>query len=192
MRLMRFLLPLLALGLIAAASKPKVTVRFHIEVDASSGDAFMMSAQTPDSPHPLTLSKTAEISESDILAIFPFPADDGTIGCAFRLDAHGQLVLDTLSSESRGAMLVGFVNGRAVTAMLIDRRISDGIITITRGLRPEEILLLRKAFPTLGAKKPTKSSRQSAAPAGVPAPAAATPPIPVPAPLPETTLPRGD
>lgn len=185
MRLMRFFLPILALALMAASSKPKATVRFHVEVNPNSGAAFVMSTQMPNSNRPVTLSKVAEISEADIVGIFPFPADDGTIGCAFRLDSHGRLALDTLSSDARGATLVGFVNSRAVTAMMIDRRVSDGLITIARGLQPEDIMLLRKSFPVLGEPKGKKGKEQA------PAKTASTP-IPAPAPLPSGMAPRGD
>ncbi len=159
MRFMRFLLPLLALCLIAGAKKPKVTVRFHIEVNEVSGAPFMMTSVVPGSDRKVTLSKSAEISEDDIVAIYPFPANDETFGCAFRLDAHGRIALDSLSNDARGAMLVAFVNTRAVTAMLVDKRVSDGIITINRGLTREEAILLIKTFPVLGQsaqKKPKK------------------------------------
>lgn len=177
----RFLLPVLALGLIAAAGKPKATVRFHVEVNPNSGEPFVLSTQMPGEGQKVTLSKIPEISENDVVAIYPFPADDGTAGCAFKLDAHGKLALDTVSSQARGARMVGFVNNRPVTAMLIDRRISDGIITITRGLTPEDVLLLRKAFPVLGERKAPKGKGETF-----------PTPVPAPAPLSFGAVPRGD
>lgn len=182
MRFFRFLLPLLAIGLMGAASKPKVTIRFHTQADASSGPQFTTTTKTPDSSQQMTISNVAQISESDILAIFPFPAANGSMGCAFKLDAHGRVALETLSSEFRGSLLFGIVNGRVVTAMLIDRQITDGIITISSGLTPKDIEMMSKVFPTLGAKKDQKA-----------APKTGTPEIAVPPPLPASvTGARGD
>jgi len=186
MRFSRFLLPLLALALVAAASKPKLTIRFHLEASPTSGPAFTTTAKLPDD-RGICISKVADIGEGDVAAIYPFPTADGTLGCALRLTMHGQIALDVLSGESHGSTLVGFVNGRPVTAMVIDRRVSDGIITIPRGLTPAEVELMKKNFPTLGEKKNKKGS-----------PKAAETPIPAPAPLPVTQpasgapAPRGD
>jgi hypothetical protein len=161
MRFLRFLIPLLALCLIAGAKKPTVSVRFHVQVNEVTGAPFMMTAQLPGTNEKVTLSKTAEISEDDIVAIYPFAADDGSIGCAFKLNSHGKLVINTLSTEARGATLVGFINGRAVTAMLIDRPITDDLIVIKRGIVPLEAQLLAKAFPVLGQNN-EKTSRKKA------------------------------
>jgi len=188
MRFSRFLLPLLALIFLAAASKPKLTIRFHTEVNPNSGSSFAVSAPVPGASTPLSLSKVADITESDVAAIFPFPANDGSMGCALKLDTHGRIALDSLSQEYHGALLVGFVNGRAVTAMLIDRRISDGVITIVRGLTPADIALMKKAYPTLGTKKTTQASPAKSAPV---TPVNNMPVIVVPPPLPGS-LPRGD
>jgi hypothetical protein len=172
MRSLRFVLPLLALALMAGTSKPKVTIRFHTEANPSSGEQFTVSAKEPDTARPLTLSKFAEISEGDIVAMYPFPASDGSIGCAFKLDNHGRIALDSLSQEFHGTLLFSFVNARPVAAMMIDRRVADGIITIPRGLKPEEIALMRKAFPVLGEKKgkggKEAKTAQDAAPARKP------------------------
>ncbi len=168
MRFMRFLLPILGLCLIAGASKPKVTVRFHVEVNEVNGEPFSMTSKAPGTGQNLTLSKTASISENDIKAIYPFPAVDGSFGCAFRLDEHGNLMMSTLSTEARGATLVGFINGRAVTAMLIDRQINDGMVIIKQGIQAEELRLLLKAFPVIGQKKKGQLPAASATPAAAP------------------------
>jgi len=159
MRALRFLLPLCVLLFVAGASKPKVSVRFHVEVNPNSGEAFTMSSHLPGSGRAITLGKTAEISEQDIVAMYPFPDEYGTSGCTFKLNAHGRIKLDSLSMEARGGTLIGFVNGRAVTAMIIDRRVSDGIISINSSLQPEEIALMAKVFPVLGQPRQTKKKR---------------------------------
>ena len=188
MRFSRLLLPLLALSFLAAARKPTLSIRFHTEGSSSSGSSFVMDTTLPGSTKTLTMSKVADISENDIAAIYPFPAADGSMGCALKLDTHGTFILSSISQEYRGSLLLGFVNARAVTAMLIDRKVSDGVITIPRGLTPSEIALMQKAFPTLGAKKGEKKKADAAADN--------VPVIAVPPPLrleaPAGSAPRGD
>ena len=186
MRFSRFLPPLLALVFLAAASKPKLTIRFHTEANANSGPSFAIKATLPDAST-LSISKIADISENDIVAVFPFPAEDGSMGCAFKLDNHGRISLASLSQEYRGSLLIGFVNARPVTAMLIDRKVFDGILTIPRGLTPNEIALIQKTFPTLGEKKHGKMKNEESA--------ENAPRIAVPPPLqlePSGLAPRGD
>lgn len=160
MRFLRFLLPLLALGFIAAGSKPPLSLRFHTETNPNSGDQFAMTLPLPGSNRKITLSKVAAISENDVVAIYPFPAADGTMGCAFKLDAHGRIAIDTLSLENHGTLLLGFLNNRLVSAVEIDRHVTDGVIYVARGLRPEEITILGKSFPTLGAQKNKKKKTE--------------------------------
>ena len=96
------------------------------------------------------------ITEREISGIFPFPASDGTMGCAFKLDDHGRVWLDTLSIEKKGMALVAMVNGRIVCDMLIDKRVADGIISIPNGLTNEDITILKKKFKVIGTGKPAK------------------------------------
>lgn len=152
----RHLLVLFALLFLGAAKKPQVTVRFHTLANPRDGASFAMPVTLSNPPRTVYIKKVPELSERDVAAIYPFPAPDGTMGCAFKLDSHGAIGLDTLSIESRGSVLVCVVSHRVVTAMLIDRRVSDGIISIPSGLAKEEIALLQKQFRTLGAPKTAK------------------------------------
>jgi hypothetical protein len=166
MRFLRFLLPLLAFGFIAAANKPPVSLRFHTEINPNAGDQFALSIPLPDSNRKITLSKVALISEYDVVAIYPFPAADGTMGCAFKLDAHGRIGIDTISLQNHGSLLVGFLNNRLISAVEIDRHVTDGVLYVARGLRPEEIALLSKSFPVLGDPKHKKKKKDEYKPIG--------------------------
>ena len=70
-----------------------------------------------------------------------------------QLDEHGRLVLDTLSVERRGSTVLVFIDGRIVTELLIDRRVSDGQIFIASGLTAADIASMQKTWPEIGAKK---------------------------------------
>jgi hypothetical protein len=45
---------------------------------------------------------------------------------------------------------VVLLNGRQVINLVVDRPVTDGIVSIPRGLTPEEVALLRTAFPVMG------------------------------------------
>jgi len=155
----RILLPLLALAFIAGASKPKTTVRFHVQRSAPGGsESFTLSAQGPGGS--LSIDKVPVLTEKDIVTIVPFNGDDGTRGCYFKLDNHGRLALGSLSAESRGSVLLCFINGRPITALLIDKRVDDGIISIPRGILENEMELLLQTFPLPGQKKPLKAKKE--------------------------------
>lgn len=148
------LLFVLAFACIAGAKKqPATSVRFYAEGSSQDSPVFGMAVNLHNPDRVAYISKIAAISERDVVGIFPFPATDGTAGCAFRLDEHGTISLDTLSVEKRGTTLVAMVNGRHVIDILVDKRVSDGVITIPRGLAAAEIDQLAKAFPVVGGKK---------------------------------------
>lgn len=70
-----------------------------------------------------------------------------------QLNDHGREALDSLSIERRGDFLFGFVNGRLITELQIDRRVSDGEIYIGSGLTTNEIELMKKDRPARGPRK---------------------------------------
>ena len=136
----------------ASAGKPPLSVRFHSTANPMEGEPFVMKVKVPNPTREVTIHKVPEISEQDIAAVYPFGAPDGTLGCSFKLDTHGAIGLDTLSVDKRGTILVALVNNRVVTAMMVDRRVADGIITISSGLSTAEVAMLQKRFRTLGQK----------------------------------------
>ncbi len=145
------LIVLLAVSCLGMAKKKSaVTVRFHSETNPNDTSTFGMAVTLTNPDRQAFVSKIPDFSEADISAIYPFPADDGTFGCTFKLDAHGKLALETMSRDKTGKVLVAVINGRQVENMIIDRPVSDGIVTVHNGLFPAEIALLQKKFPTLG------------------------------------------
>jgi len=88
-----------------------------------------------------------------VLAFYPYPADDGSYGALFQLDEHGRLALDALSVERRGTLLFVLINGRPVTELQIDRRVSDGRIYLASGLTKADIDLMQKDWRLIGDKK---------------------------------------
>lgn len=157
------LLPILfaAALLTGAAKKPELTVRFHVEANRLDSERFAQPIALKHPERQAFIEKVASLSERHIQAIYPFRAEDGTWGCAFKLNESGRINLEVLSTERRGSSLVAFISSKVgthqVIDMQIDRVITDGVITIQHGLTDLEIAALQKQFPTLG--QPQKKKR---------------------------------
>jgi hypothetical protein len=63
------------------------------------------------------------------------------------------VVLGTLSIQRRSGFLFVFVNGRAITELQIDKRVSDGKIYIPFGLTSADIDLMKKDWRLIGQQK---------------------------------------
>jgi hypothetical protein len=60
-----------------------------------------------------------------------------------------------LSVERRGEFLFVFVNGRAITELQIDKRVSDGQLYIPSGLTSADIALMKRDWKLIG-KRPSR------------------------------------
>ena len=132
------------------ARQPHSTFRFHVEANARDTEAFATQFKSPFTGRPMVIEKMATLSEQDVVAFAPYPAKDGSFGVLLQLDDHGRIALDTLSVEHRGQSAFVFMNGRPVTELQIDRRISDGKIYIPTGLTRRDIELMRRNWKLIG------------------------------------------
>jgi len=87
------------------------------------------------------------------MAFSPYPAQNGSFGALFQLDDHGRTVLDTLSVERRGGFLFVLINGRMITELRIDKRVSDGKIYVPSGLTAADVELMKKQWRSPGERK---------------------------------------
>jgi hypothetical protein len=127
-------------------AKTASMLRVHAEANANNGPVF--STQLKFLGRMVTIEKVPTVSENDVRAVQTYRAADGTYGALFQLDEHGRLALDTASVERRGGLLFVFINGRPITELRVDRRVSDGKIYIASGLTANDIALLKKDWPT--------------------------------------------
>ena len=139
---------ILVLALAAApgiSAKSHATFRVHAEANESHGPVFSTTQQLFGKT--VTFEKMPTVSEQDVAGLKTYRAADGSYGALFELNEHGRLALDTTSIDRRGGRLFVFVNGRAITELQIDRRVSDGKIYLSAGLTAKDIQLLRKDWP---------------------------------------------
>jgi hypothetical protein len=143
-------------GLVALSvceAKPHSTFRVHTEASANNGPVFSTQIRSQLSGKTVTIEKVPVISERDVTGLQVYRTTDGSYGALFELNAHGRLALDSLSIERRGGSLFVFVNGRPITELQIDRRVSDGKIYIASGLTTNEIELMKKDWPPRAPRK---------------------------------------
>ena len=107
------------------------------------------------------MEKIPSISERDIASFYPYRASDGTYSVAFQLDRHGQAVLEALSSQLRGKMLLAAINGRPVSLLRVDKIVTDGIIFIPMGLTEGDVRSLGASFSIMGQTENDREAKQN-------------------------------
>lgn len=138
---------------VAEAGKPTFTVRLHALGNANDSEVFARAVTLPISRREVYVEKIPTVSERDVVAAQVYPAANGTFGAVFKLDDHGRLGLEALSVEHRGDVALVVVNGREVTELQIDRRVSDGLLYLPAGLTAQEAQALTNRWPRLGERK---------------------------------------
>ena len=146
-----FCLFVAALG--TAAKERHCTFRVHAQANPRDTEVFATSVRAQVSGKTVAIEKLPWLSERDVMAFGAYPAPDGTYGALFQLDEHGRVVLDTLSVERRGTFLFVFVNGRPITELEIDKRVSDGKIYVPSGLTRADIEMMKKQWRAIGERK---------------------------------------
>jgi hypothetical protein len=135
------------------AKQRHCTFRLHAQANSRDTEVFATSVRAQVSGKTVAIEKTPWISEHDVIAFSPYSAANGTYGALFQLNEHGRVVLDTLSIERRGSFLFVFINGRPITELEIDRRVSDGKIYIPSGLTSADIELMKKEWRMIGQRQ---------------------------------------
>lgn len=142
-----------AVALCGFARKPKLGVRFHVEATSDVGGSFTLPVKFTNPARAGHIESVPFASEKNIKAIHPVTNPDSSLGCVFQLDQSGALALRTVSTERRGATVVGFISTKGGTHQLIDlpidKPIVDGMIYIPRGISNGEMEMLQKLYPRI-------------------------------------------
>ena len=145
---------IVALLAISATGKDRHCIlRVHAEANPNDTATFSTSIRASFSGKQVAIERMPRLSERDVVAFYPYSAGDGNYGVLFQLDEHGRLALDALSIERRGSLLFVLINGRSITELEIDRRVSDGRIYIASGLTQADIDLMKKDWRLIGQQK---------------------------------------
>jgi hypothetical protein len=144
---------LLVAPLTGIAKQRHCMFRVHAQANQQDTTVFATSVHAQFSGKDVAIEKIPRISEQDVIGFYPYPAANGTYGALFQLDEHGRIALDTLSIERRGSLLFVLINGRLITPLEIDKRVSDGKIYIPSGLSSADIELMKKDWRLLVQRK---------------------------------------
>jgi hypothetical protein len=130
-----------------------VQFRVHAEANTQDTEVFAAAVKAQVSGKQVAIQKAASITENDVVAFTAYQAADGTYGALLQLDDHGRIMLDSLSVEHRGGYLFIFLNGRAITELQIDKRVSDGKIYIAAGLTVADLKSMKQDWKVIVPKK---------------------------------------
>jgi hypothetical protein len=128
-------------------------LRVHAQANQRDTAVFATSVRAQVSGKDVAIEKMPRISEQDVVAFYPYAAANGTYGALFQLNEHGRVALDALSIERRGSFLFVFINGRPITELEIDKRVSDGRLYVPSGLTGADIELMKKDWRLIGQSK---------------------------------------
>ena len=134
----------------ATAKDRHCMLRLHVQANPRDTTAFATSVPAKFSGKDIAIERTPRISEQDVVAFYPYSAADKSYGALIQLDDHGRIALDSLSVERRGSLVFVFINGRPITELQIDKRVSDGRIYIASGLTAVDIALMKKDWRLIG------------------------------------------
>lgn len=137
----------------AAAKDRHCVFRLHVEANPRDTTVFATSVPAKFSGKDIAIERTPRISEQDVVAFYPYAAADKSYGALIQLDDHGRIALDSLSIERRGGLVFVFINGRPITELQIDKRLSDGKIYIASGLTAADIALMKKDWRLIGQRR---------------------------------------
>ncbi len=127
--------------------------RLHVEANPRDTSVFAASVPAKFSGEDIAIERTPRISEQDGVAFYPYAAADKSYGALIHLDDHGRIALDSLSIERRGGLVFVFINGRPITELQIDQRVSDGKIYVASGLTAGDIELMKKDWHLIGHRR---------------------------------------
>lgn len=147
-RLVPFLLALLLAPLLMGMSK-KIPYSITFHAQASEQDPPKTYFPLDMGGQRMLFKLIPEISQENVVAFHPFPADDGTQGCALQLDFRGKGSLEIITRGRKGEYLIAMVNGKPVDFVVMDDPVTDGMITIWKGFTPEIIAQMDKKTPRI-------------------------------------------
>jgi preprotein translocase subunit SecD len=145
---------LLATGCALFGDKEQTTLRFHEQFDPSLPSKLYRDVTIPKTSLTMQVDRYPVLTERDIQAATIYPTAGGP-AIMLRLEFHGNMVLDELTTRGRGRYLVVFLNGRAVEAWFMDKRINNGVFLVEGDFTEEEA---KKAVESLNRQSKKRNS----------------------------------
>jgi preprotein translocase subunit SecD len=118
--------------------KPEeMTVRLYEQVDAALPAENHQAVEIPHTDLKLTISPFPTLTERDVQSAELYDTAGGK-AIFLRFDAHGTILLDEMTTRTRGQYVAVLINRRPVSAWLVDQRIINGQFLIEGDFTDEE------------------------------------------------------
>lgn len=131
------LVSVVATGCALFPKREETTVRIHEQVSSALPAKNTLTVEIPKTDLKLVVAPYAALSEKDVLSAELYDTAGGE-AILLRFDGHGSIVLDEMTTRSRGQYLVTFINTRPVAVWLINQRILNGQLLIEGDFTDEE------------------------------------------------------
>lgn len=145
---------LLAAGCASFGDKEATTVRFHEQISSSLPSKLYRDITIPPLGLTIQVDRFPVLTERDIAEAQLLPTPGGS-AILLRLEPHGTMALNELTTRSRGRYLVVFLDGRPVAAWFMDRRIENGEFVLEGDFTDEEA---KKAVESLNRQSKKRNS----------------------------------
>jgi preprotein translocase subunit SecD len=126
-------------GLQGGFQKPIVdtTVRIYEQADSALPAENIQTVVLPRAGLKLTISPFPTITENDVQSAEVYSTAGGK-AIFLRLDPHGVILLDEMTTRTKGQYVVVMVNNHPVSAWFVDQRIINGQFLIEGEFADEE------------------------------------------------------
>ena len=129
--------------------KAPVMVSFHLQGDAGEGGKLVFPFKTAGQT--IYYRKHPEFSSQDVVAFQSFPSDDpASYGLILQLNKLSAQRLASMSASNHGKYLLCMVNGSVRDAVLIDKKVGDGLLVIWQRIGAAEVRAADKLMPRIG------------------------------------------
>ena len=148
-----------ALGLVVLVSgcalfgkhQPPATLAVHEQVDAALPETRVRKVEVPMTGLTIPINPYPTLTEKDLQSAELHPTAGGA-AILLRFDIHGTMALQELSTRIRGGYIVTFLDGRPVSAWLVDRPVENGQMLLEGDFGDEEAQHAVATFNSLSKK----------------------------------------
>lgn len=147
-----FLLVFLGIGLLwAGSSKPLGGLRIHLQIGGevpTTSQTATVVLENPDEA--ITISVLPNLSENHVESVKAIQNGD-LMGMVVTFNRLGKTLLNNLTLEGQGRVMVIYLHDRIVYSPIIDSVIGDGVLVIPSGVTPKDIETMQSIIKKLKA-----------------------------------------
>ncbi|MGD0059904.1 MAG: hypothetical protein ABSD58_10845 [Verrucomicrobiia bacterium] len=128
-----------AIGKLQLFQPPPVstTLRIYEQSDSALPAETVQTVELPRAGLKLTVNPFPTLTERDVQSAEVYNTSGGK-AVFLRFDPHGEIVLDEMTTRTRGQYIVVMVNNHPVSAWLVDQRIINGQFLVEGEFTDEE------------------------------------------------------